>query len=183
MANPNPHGANQYTNDPRQQLCWDLYVVGLSLGIDNAYSAAKEAGYEEETARNITLAGWFMDKKDGLKRKEMLSLAEKVLQDTLTMNTSDPTDATRVDHQTHKIKVDVAKLVATTQGKDLGYASRNEVTGKNGGAIAFEDAPLTEDDMELLEYLTNYERDRDTKAQQAPGDDAEPLGEEAPDQE
>ena len=79
MARNNPNGANGTTSDPREQKTWDRYVVNLTKGIDNAYQAAVEEGYSDDHARNITLQGWFKERKAKLKRKDMLSKSEKVL--------------------------------------------------------------------------------------------------------
>jgi len=122
--------ANQHTDDDREQLCWDIYVANLAKGIDNAYQAAIEAKYSEDHSRNITMQGWFKERKAKLKRKDMLSKSEKVLDETLNMNTLDKEGL--VDPQLLKIKVDVAKTIATTLGKEEGYSTRSELTGKDG---------------------------------------------------
>ena len=109
---------------------WDIYVTKLSKSIDNAYESAIEAGYTESSAKNITLTGWFKERKAKLKRKEMLSKSEKVLDETLEMDTTDKEG--RTDPQLYKIKVDVAKTLVTTLGKEEGYSTRQELTGKDG---------------------------------------------------
>jgi hypothetical protein len=133
MAESNPHGANGTTSDPREQVMWDIYVTKLSKGIENAMESALDAGYSEDHARNITLQGWFKERKARLKRKDMFSKSEKVLDETLDMDTTDKEG--RTDPQLHKIKVDVAKTVVTTLGKDEGYSSRSELTGKDGAPL------------------------------------------------
>ena len=130
MAETNPNGANETTNDPRQEVMWSVYVRNIAKGIENAYEAAIEAGYSEDHSRNITMQGWFKEKKAKLKRKDMLSKSEKVLDETLEMDTTDKEG--RIDPQLHKIKVDVAKTIVSTLGKDEGYSTRSELTGKNG---------------------------------------------------
>ena len=130
MAGEKPFIANGTTADPREQKMWDIYVKNLAKGIDNAYQAAIEAEYEETTAKNITLTGWYKERKAKLKRKDMLSKSEKVLDETLDMDTLD--DKGNIDPQLYKIKVDVAKTLVTTLGKDEGYSTRQEVTGKDG---------------------------------------------------
>ena len=137
---PNPNGANQHTIDPRQLVMWEYYVKELAKGIDNAYAAAIKAGYEETSAKDVTLAGWFMEKKAQLKRKEMVSLAEKVLHESLELDSSksiiNSKDGVitidKEDGEIRRIKVDVAKTLCTTLGKNLGYSSRNELTGADG---------------------------------------------------
>lgn len=133
MAETNPNGANGTTSDPREQVMWDIYVTNLSKGIENAMQSAIEAGYSEDHARNITLQGWFKERKSKLRRKDMLSKSEKVLDQTLDMDTTDKEG--RIDPQLHKIKVDVAKTVVTTLGKNDGYSTRSEVTGVDGESL------------------------------------------------
>lgn len=130
MAETNPNGANGTTSDPREQTCWDIYVTNLSKGIDNAYEAAIEAKYTVSSAKNITLTGWFKERKSKLRRKDMLSKSERVLDETLDMDTTNKEGET--DPQLYKIKVDVAKTIVTTLGKEEGYSTRSELTGKNG---------------------------------------------------
>jgi len=126
----NPYGANGTTSDPREQVMWDIYVTKLAKGIENAYESAVEAGYEDATARQITVRSWFLERKQKLKRKEMLSKAEKVLDKTLSYST-EKEDGT-VQSDLLRIQTDVAKHVTSTLGKDEGYSSRTENTGKNG---------------------------------------------------
>jgi len=131
----NPNGANDTTSDPREQVMWDIYVTNLAKGIDNAYKAAIEAGYEEATSKQITVRRWFIERKEELERKDMLSDAEKVLRKTLRYNvekTNKETGETEIKTDLLRIQTDVAKTVATTLGKDKGYSTRIENTGKNG---------------------------------------------------
>lgn len=130
MAGEKPYIANGTTSDPREQTMWDIYVTKLSKGIDNAYESAIEAKYEETTAKNITLTGWYKERKAKLKRKDMLSKSEKVLDETLDMDTTNKEG--NIDPQLHKIKVDVAKTIVSTLGKEEGYSTRTEMTGKDG---------------------------------------------------
>lgn len=130
MAGEKPYVANGTTSDPREQKMWDIYVAKLSKGIDNAYESAIEAEYSEDHARNITMQGWFKERKAKLRRKDMLSKSEKVLDETLDMDTTNKEGA--IDPQLHKIKVDVAKTIVGTLGKDEGYSTRSEITGANG---------------------------------------------------
>jgi len=139
MATPNPNGANGVTSDPREQIMWEFYISNLAKGIENAYAAAIEAKYSEDHARNITLQGWFKERLAKLKRRDMLSKAERVLEKTLDYET----DYTDIETGEKKIKVDllrvqtdVAKTIATTLGKEEGYTTRVEQTGANGEPIA-----------------------------------------------
>lgn len=155
----NPNGANGTTGDPREQICWDLYVKSIINNRENAYQSAIEAGYSEDHARNITLQGWFKERKAKLRRKDMLSKSEKVLDETLDMNTIN--EEGKVDAQLHKIKVDVAKTLVTTLGKDVGYSTRNELTGADGKDLPTPLLALIETDVP--DYNSNKE---DSETQQ-----------------
>lgn len=159
MKKTNPNGANQYTLDPRQRLCWDLYVNPKSETFANAYQSAMSAGYEEGYAAQITTAEWFLER---LRRLQMLSKAEKVLSDTLEIEhmvqaigafgpildkkTKKP--IFRPDSSLLKIKQDSAKFVAERLGKNEGYSTRTEITGENGESlkIVFDTAFSKKDD-------------------------------------
>ena len=125
--------SNQYTGDEREQKCWDLYVSGLVNNTQNAYQSAIDAGYSEDHSRNITMQGWFKERLAKLKRKDMFSKSEKVLDKTLDMVTINKEGYE--DPQLLKIQVDVAKTLVTTLGKDEGYSTRNELTGANGETL------------------------------------------------
>ena len=60
----------------------------------------------------------------------MLSKAEKKLDKTLDYEVEDEKGKIKTDLL--RIQVDVAKTVVTTLGKDDGYSTRSEMTGKNG---------------------------------------------------
>jgi len=131
MANQsNPNGANQYTMDVRQKLCWDLYVNPKSETFGNAYQSAQKAGYEESYAAIITTTNWFLEK---LRRLNMLSKAEKALDETLSYNPVNKEG--KIDPAIGRLRLDAAKHITSTLGKDEGYSTRQEVTGKDGGAI------------------------------------------------
>ena len=151
MSETNPNGANGTTSDPREQIAWDIYVANLSKGIDNAYAAAIEAKYSEDSARNVTMREWFKERLGKLKRKEMLSKAERNLDKTLDLVTLNKEGLE--DPQLLKIKVDVSKTIVSTLGKDEGYSTRSEVTGKDGKDLIPE--PLSEEEKEKLNLLLN----------------------------
>ena len=149
MAGTNPNGANGTTSDPREQVMWDIYVAKIAKGIENAYESAIEAGYEEATARQITVRSWFIERKSKLKRKEMLSKAERNLDKTLDLITLNKEGLE--DPQLLKIKVDVSKTIVSTLGKDEGYSTRSELTGKDGNDLIPE--TLTQEDKDKLNAL------------------------------
>lgn len=140
--------------DPRQQLCWEYYATPGSETFGNALRSAIKAGYEPKTANRITVQPWFIGK---LRRLGLLAKAEKVLEEMLDL----PVQVIKIDRSKRplsvadeededvmeevlyveiepalvKIKQDTAKFIAERQGKDQGYSTRTEQTGKNGGAI------------------------------------------------
>lgn len=130
MAETNPYGANGTTSDPREQKMWDIYVTNLSKGIDNAYEAAIKAEYTESSAKNITLTGWFKERKAKLKRKDMLSDSEKLLHKTINYEHVDKEGNVKVDLL--RVQTQVAMTLAETLGKEEGYSKRSELTGKDG---------------------------------------------------
>ena len=136
MADTNPNGANQYQMDPRQKLCWDSYIDPRSETFGNGMQSAIKAGYEEAYANQITTIDWFKDK---LRRLNMLTKAENVLDKTLSYDAMD--DKGRIDGGLLRIQTDVAKFVAGTLGKDNGYSSRTEQTGRDGKDLIPETTP------------------------------------------
>jgi hypothetical protein len=142
----NPNGANQFLADPRQILTWELYVKPGTDYFGNAYQSAMKAGYEEGYAAQITTAEWFLDK---LRRLNMLSKAEKVLDKTLTYEPLDEKGEIKVDLL--RVQTDVAKHITKTLGKDEGYSERSELTGKDGKELIPE--ALTSEEKEALKKL------------------------------
>lgn len=154
MATPNPNGANGTTSDPREQVCWDFYVESLTNGRENAYESAIKAKYSEDHARNITLQGWFKERLAKLKRRDMLSKAEKVLDKTLSYETEDEEGKVRVDLL--RVQTDVAKTVVSTLGKDEGYSTRQEHTGADGEKL-ISNQFTPEEQQALLSLLNDKE--------------------------
>lgn len=134
MAVTNINGANGITSDPRESIMWDIYVTNLSKGIENAYAAAIQATYSEDSARNVTMRDWFKERLGKLKRKEMLSKAERNLHKVLDMNyviiTETGEEKTNTDIL--RVVVDVSKTITASLGKNDGYSTRSEVTGADG---------------------------------------------------
>jgi len=140
---PNPNGANQFQLDPRQLLCWNLYVSPRSATFGNAKQSAIKAGYEEDYGDQITSSEWFKRK---YRRMNMVAKGEKVLEETLDMDCNVPIISMfgpvidketkqpymKVDTGILKIKQDSAKFVTSTLGKAEGYTTRTEVTGADG---------------------------------------------------
>lgn len=138
----NPNKANQYVLDPRQKLCWDFYVNPKSETFGNATQSAIKAGYEESYSDTITQTEWFCAK---VRRIGMLDKAEKVLDRTLTLDETD--DKGKIQPDILRIKTDVAKFVAKTQGKDEGYSDRTELTAKDGEPLTISFDPSFKNDI------------------------------------
>jgi len=126
----NPNGASRFLPDPRQEICWELYVKGFREGKPNAKKAATEAGYSPNTALVINGIKWFIDRKAKLKRKSMFSKAERNLSRALDMEYTsmklleDGTEVEEINIDKLKVVVDVSKLIVTTLGKDDGYSTK-----------------------------------------------------------
>lgn len=127
----NPNGANQFLLDPRQKLCWDNYVNPKSETFGNGLQSAIKAGYEPDYANQITTTEWFKEK---VRRMNLLGKAEKVLDRHLELPEQFD-DNGKLDASIERIKLDAAKFVASTQGKNEGYSTRTEQTGKDGEEI------------------------------------------------
>ncbi len=127
----NVSSSNQHTSDSREQLMWDFYVGTVTKGEANAYESAIKAGYSEDHSRNITMQGWFKERSERLKRKDMLSDAEKVLQKTMKYLTEDAEGKVKVDLL--RVQVDAAKHLTSTLGKNDGYSTKNETDVTSGG--------------------------------------------------
>lgn len=120
MTNPpNPNGANQYQLDPRQLKCWEFYINPQSETFGNGTQSAIKAGYEPDYADQITTVEWFKGK---VRRLNMLSKAEKVLDETLDYIAIN--EEGKVDTGIGRLKLDAAKVIATTLGKDEGYSTK-----------------------------------------------------------
>lgn len=119
--------------DPRQQVCWDLYLKGWKAGRPSATQAARDAGYAENTAINICNLTWFKEKKDKLRRSNALGYAEKNIIKILRLGLTrikklENGDEEEVfDPDKARIVADMSKLIVTTLGKDMGYSSKTEV--------------------------------------------------------
>lgn len=134
MPGEKPFTSNGNTSDPREQICWDIYIEQLQEGLDNAYQSAIQAGYSQASAKNVTMRDWFKERLRKLKRKDMLSKSERKLERTLDYEVEEIDENGKMKVRTDllKIQVDVAKTLVTTLGKNEGYSSRNELTGKDG---------------------------------------------------
>jgi hypothetical protein len=119
MSNSNPNGSNQYNLDPRQKLCWDLYINPKSTTFGNGLQSAIKAGYDDEYAEQITTRPWFLEK---VRRLNLLNKAERNLDNILDLPLEEKAN----------LVLDASKFVAKTLGKEEGYSERTELTGKDG---------------------------------------------------
>lgn len=165
MAETNPNGANQYNLDPRQKLCWESYANPKSETFGNALQSALKAGYEFNYAKTITVTEWFLEK---VRRLNMLSKAEKVLDEMLDMPTEverregygeDAEMIVKTEPALIKIKQDTAKFLAERLGKDEGYSTRSELTGQ-GGKDLIPDKQSEEKAREALDSFLNNGKDK-----------------------
>ena len=123
----NPNGSNQYVLDPRQKMCWEFYTTPKSETFGNATQSAIKAGYTDGTADTITLTEWFCGR---LWKLNAVLKGENKLRELMELPIVDVEG--KVDVGIARIQADLAKYVTSTLGKDEGYSSRSEVTGKDG---------------------------------------------------
>ena len=142
----NPNGANQYVLDPRQKMCWDLYINPKSETFGNAYQSALKAGYEKTSSTIITTENWFIEK---LRRLNLLSKAERNLDNILDLPLEDKAN----------IVLDASKFVAKTLGKDEGYSERTEHTGKDGEPLIPEQDIQDKIDESINKYINGNKGD------------------------
>jgi len=113
--------ANGKTDEltPRQFEFLSYYNNPKSPTFGNALQSALKAGFAQEYAETITaqMPEWLSENLG--RRKRLLHKAEQVLEDSL-------------DWEEKNLRLDSAKFIAKTQGKDEGYSDRVEHTGKNG---------------------------------------------------
>lgn len=124
--------------DIRQEKAWGYYINPKSETYGNANQSALKAGYTKTTSAAWAQSRFFKIK---VRRLGMLNHAERVLKRTLLMNTVDDNSGKEMADLL-RIKVDVAKHITKTLGKDEGYSERQEVTGKDGEQIVFMPAEL-----------------------------------------
>lgn len=144
----NPNGANQYKLDPRQKLAWDYYIDPTSETFANATQSGIKAGFTPEYSNDLTSAQWFCDKLWVL---NSVSESEKVFKETLEASHTD-IETGKIDVGLLRIKTDIAKFLASTKGKEEGYSTRQEQTGKDGKDLIPE-TYTSEEKQSLLNLL------------------------------
>jgi len=139
----NPNGSNQYVLDPRQKMCWEFYTTPKSETFGNATQSAIKAGYTDGTADTITLTEWFCGR---LWKLNAVLKGENKLRELMELPIIDLEG--KVDVGIARIQADLAKYVTSTLGKDEGYATRQENTGKDGKDLIPE--TINEEDKKAL---------------------------------
>jgi len=102
---------------PKQIEFLRLYNDPKSELFGNAVQSALKAGYAQQYAESITalMPDWLSEKLG--RRKRMLEKAETRLEELL-------------DAEDDRVKADIAKFVAKTQGKNEGYSEKTELEHK-----------------------------------------------------
>jgi hypothetical protein len=91
-----------------------------------------------------------------LKRKDLLSKAEKCLHKTLEY---DPEEEGKIKTDLLRIQTDIAKFITSTQGKDKGYSNRTEITGENGKDLIPDQESKEVADRAINIYLNGIKAD------------------------
>jgi hypothetical protein len=68
--------------------------------------------------------------------------------------TDEPETYLETDPAIVRVKLDAAKFVASTQGKDEGYSTRSELSGPNGGAITIDDNTRDKSKSVIRQFLS-----------------------------
>lgn len=132
--------------DPRMDKAWIGYTNPKSPTFGNAKRSAINAGYSESYANLITTRDVWLGK---VRRSRLFGKAEKVLEETLDMETNLPLIGMFgpiIDKKTKQpilqqndkllnIKQNSAKFVTERLGKKEGYSTRTELTGADGAAL------------------------------------------------
>jgi hypothetical protein len=109
-------------------VCWNNYLESIAKGAPNAMQSALDAGYEPDSAKNITLTGWFKGRLEKLKLKEMRSKAERNL--VKILDTDWEKDG-EVKPEIMRIVGDISHKTAKALGKE-DWSDRLEHTGADG---------------------------------------------------
>lgn len=135
--------------DPQKQLLLEKYCSPKSDTFGNAYKSALAAGYTDSYAKNIMhiMPDWLSEGVGDMKR---LRKAERLMDNIMELPAVD--EEGRVDNSLISNQIKVIGIVAKGPGKAK-YSERTEVTGRDGGAIQYEN--LNElSDAELARLIT-----------------------------
>lgn len=125
---------------PQQELFLASYTNPKSDTFGNALQSGLKAGYTREYSESITaqLPDWL---SESLGRSKIIQKAERNLDLALEGGLDDPEKGGK------PIQWRATEMTLKTQGKDLGYTERTEVTGKDGKDL-------------IPEQLTQEEKDK-----------------------
>lgn len=126
---------------PQQELFLAAYTNPKSETFGNALQSALKAGYTREYSESITaqLPDWL---SESLGRSRIVQKAERNLDIALEGGLDDPEKGGK------PIQWKATEMTLKTQGKDLGYTERTEVTGKDGKDLVPE--TLTQEEKQAL---------------------------------
>ena len=135
----NPAGVNQWTPpDPRQDLFWKYYIDPESITFSNATQSALRARFSQEYSLKITSATWF---SVYIRRENLLEDAENALKEGVNVDIDvdvmgmfgpiiDPRTKQVMKKKSPELlaqKLNAAKFIASTRGKNKGYSTKVEV--------------------------------------------------------
>jgi len=164
VTNPKERSKGGHIKDPRQDIAWEYYVKAWKAGNPSAKAAALFAGYSENSAINMASFKWFKERKNKLRRSNMLTKAERNLSRILDMDYSTmklievgkddegkPIMEERegIDKDVLRVVADVSKTIVTTLGKDDGYSTKTEVDGKMSGDIKINSISYADNQLEI----------------------------------
>ena len=117
--------ANQWFSDPRQELFLKAYLDPKSPTWGNALQSGLKAGYSQEYSESITalMPDWLSER---LGKSKLLQKAEKNMELALEGALDDPEKGKK------ELQYKASEFILKTQGKELGYTERTELTGKDG---------------------------------------------------
>lgn len=116
---------------PQQEAFLAFYTNPKSETFSNALQSALKAGYKQEYAESITaqMPEWLLENLGDMRR---LRKAEKNLEEVQNFEVVDDEGKIDTNLLDKRIKVDMFLAERLNKSK---YSIRQEITGKNGGAI------------------------------------------------
>ena len=137
----NPNGSNQWFSDPRQELFLKAFLDPKSPTWGNFLQSGLKAGYTQEYSENISgqMPNWL---SESLGKSKIVQKAEKNLETALEGGLDDPEKGAKV------IQWKATEMALKTQGKELGYTERTELTGKDGEKLI--ENTLTQEEKDKL---------------------------------
>lgn len=129
--------ANQWFSDPRQELFLKAYLDPKSKTWGNALQSGLSAGYSQEYSESITslMPDWLSER---LGKSKLVQKAEKNMELALDGALDDPEKGKK------ELQYKASEFILKTQGKDLGYTERTELTGKDGKDLKISFDPIFE---------------------------------------